>query len=283
MNMLTKVFVVANAVFALLFLAVVFTLVSKEVSWVKATQDTTELYNTVERDFRAYKLDTEQEVQKLKTEKDAATQRANDLQVRVDNLTQNLVLAQRQVEDEKKRVTSQESIAKSLSEQMGKTQADLKTKSDALERANDDLAKQRAIASTAMEGQRDISTALIAAQDQLRAQAITINDLRKQLKTVREVQHAGGSTLLAPAPEAKIQGKIIDIDLNYRLVELNVGERQGVRKGMEFMIVGSGDETPWMGRVKVVTVTADRAGAHIMPITPDPAKIVTGDTVMTDA
>lgn len=278
MNMLTKVFVVTNAVFALLFLAVVFTLWSKEVSWVKATQAVIGRYNLLDREHNQLKLTTQRQVDELTQAKTHAESLLTEARIEKERVSTELSAEKARRTDTDTKFNTVSNALDSQSKQVASLQADVKAKDAENKKLREELALSKAVEESATLSQRAIANELMGKEDQLKTLMGQIRELRERNKVLADASSTG-SGVVAPLPSVNILAKIERVDAERGLVVLNAGERQGVRKNMEFMVTN--DSTGWIGRVRVNTIESDYSVAYILPITPQPIQIAAGDTAST--
>lgn len=276
MNMLTKVFAVTNAVFAVIFLSVVFALWSKETQWVKATSDVVSRHNSVVQAFDKYRLDKEREVEDARSNLQKAEVAVRNSQNEVTRLTGERTALEKDKNTLNAQVATNSDIIKKLTDSADALNKEIKAKSDELETVKGQLAQAKSSLDITIQSQTELAAAVIAKDDMINKQGIEINLLRKQnqeLKTARE----GGPAIGQPMPAAPIVAQVVRTD--GKVVVLNAGERHDVVNGMQFMIVSEKDG--WIGRVQVRKVDPDFSVADIMEVTPDPKKIVPGDRAQT--
>jgi predicted nucleic acid-binding Zn-ribbon protein len=161
----------------------------------------------------------------------------------------------------------------------------------------DDIAssKDRAIEEArAAERERDTAAAAQQEAEMARRDAEArmgelenmLADVRKDLTSTKrkfssvEAQLATMVTLHGPAPATdtpKIDARITGVEADLRLVMLNVGESQGVRRGMTFDVYAG---SVYKGRVSVLNTDDNQSSAKILT-QPDGTSIAQGDNATT--
>lgn len=278
MNMLTKVFVVTNAVFALLFLAVVFTQWSKETNWVQATIDVIGRHNKVYKEYSDYKLKQEAEMANLRLQQQEAEDRRLRAQTENETLTARLAA----VSGERDNLQTQLDTASRTAQANVNLAAEMKTLVDNYKTENatqgEALKVAQATAAAATESLIELGTALVSKDDQIKTLMGQVAKLHGQIAQLNENRDAPGGGVLSPIPARAIETTIAQTD--GVVVVLGAGQAAGVRKDMQFMVTN--DDEGWIGRVQVRTVGENHSVADIMKITPEPSKITAGDVARTD-
>lgn len=274
MNMLTKVFVVANAVLAVIFLSMVFTLWSKETNWVQAAQESQAKYNLLARNYDTQTKALEREAEDHKAARAVAEEQLVKARAEINTQQQKVALLERQLAESNTEKQSaletaktQAELAKSLEEKLAKAQEEGK-------RLGDEILVARANADAATQTQIQIAAELVAKDEQIKTLAATITELRKRIGELAR----GRAEELPVQPKEPINARIEKTD--GKVVVLNAGAAHGVLKGTEFMVTNTADG--WIGRVRVRIVDDHYSVADILPVTPDAAKIIVGDAVSTD-
>ncbi len=275
MNMLTKVFAVTNAVFAVIFLSVVFTLWSKETLWVKATQDVIGRYNRVVQEYLQTKTEQEREIADLKLAREGLAANLQSEKNNVERLTAEVANLSKESADLKEQRDNandisrrQTGLAESFKKDLDEANAEIKKVT-----AERDLANRNAEIATST--QIDVAKELVNKDDQIRVLMAEITKLRVDLNERMNAGREEGAGRPGVIPAVNIVARVARTD--GQVVVLTAGQRHGVVPGMQFMVTNEADG--WLGRVQVRNVDADYSVADILPVTKDPAKIAIGDKV----
>jgi hypothetical protein len=171
-----------------------------------------------------------------------------------------------------------ESDKKAKDAALAQAQANLASNNELLKRAQDDLSKRteeantlRTEAQTAQANERKANDELTKAKDEIRARDNAIADLEKnktdltakveELEIVKRVaQEAGvdvGALLLQPAIA---DAKVIGVDMDMKLVQVNAGSTQKVSRGATLDIVRG---NTYVGRIKIDQVYPNSSAGTI--------------------
>jgi hypothetical protein len=281
MNMLTRVFVVVNAVFALLFLAMTFTLWSKEIRWVEAATEIAKLYNDTTADLERLRQDSGREI--------------GDLTARLDKRDADFRVLEVQYEDRNAEARRLEAVTRDNSERLGEISSGIQTltalneqyKGD-LEKAGVELAGMRGQLLEARQGMeasldqaRGMAKELVAQNDMYRELQKAIHSLREENALLRDALAKSGQGFMPLVPREPVRAQVARVDPENKLVVITAGEAAGVLKGMQFMILNA---EGWLGRAEIVYVEAEQSVGSILPLTPEAniPRITAGDAALTD-
>jgi len=283
MSMVSKVFVVLNFIFAMAFMVATLTLYAKKVNWVQES-----IKNVQVRNALKYQLDELKE----RYDKDIASQNETIRQKisKIDNL--NTEIAGLRSENEKYTRNNAE-LRAAVNQQASNLQA-LTSRFDDLKKSNDQLQADL----DAMRKERDKA---VAAREFAEVQAIeTMADLKeseaelmqlakKNHELVEEILQKDylleearkrgfdPRVLMAGISKVPIAGRVLQVEEAVGLVILNVGEKDKVKPGMEF-VISRGSQ--YVGKVRVRNTYHDMCSAVILPeVTKKPIEIA--DTAQT--
>lgn len=273
MGTLAKIFVVLNMILALCFTVASLTTYAKRIHWVEQMQKAVEESNTIYNKWQEtqgkydalvqqHRVDSNQwaqekeqfteiidlknkETEHLKSVNDEQAKAITQIEVRLDDLNKELA------KKEERNRELQASLDKELQEK-------------AKLRRDTQLAQTRAIEIMAdlKEAEEELMQVSQTNSRLVQRVAVLSDALDRYVRTYGEIPEAMTATSVEP-----INGRVLQVNNKIRLVILSIGEKDGVKKGMEF-VVSRGDT--YLGKVRVRTVYDDMCSATIIPgMTPD--------------
>jgi len=282
MSTLSKIFVVINFILALSFMMATLTLYAKKINWVEESRKNVELRNELK-----FQLDT------LKTRYDADIARQNGIITEKNKTIDNQKTRETDLVSENSTLKAANSDLRSAVDKQASNLQVLTNKFDELKKNNDqllvDLEKMRKERDKAVAAREFAETQAIETMADLKeAEAELMQLSKKNHSLVEEVlqkdylleeAHKRGFDpgLLAPGAGDHIAARVLQVEEAVGIVILNVGEKDKVKAGMEF-VISRGDK--YVGKVRVRNIYQDMSSATILPqLTKEPIQIA--DTAQT--
>lgn len=266
MHMMTKVFIILNALLALIFAVASLTLYAKRVDWVdqtvQAVKETAAFKKKYEEKCAEYdKLDktTSVRIQELKDK----LQEQENLYTEAKNQNSSLQRTNNELTEKISANTDRLNDLQKMLEQKETRNNELQARIDDLIKTNNKFAKDKEFAEKrAIELMADLKQAeaemlqLGKNNAELLEQVATLRiDLQKYISAYGKIPTAAVSS---PVP---ISGRVLQVEEAVDLVMLSVGEKDKVKKGMEFVISRGQD---YVAKVRVRTVYEDMCSAEIL-------------------
>ncbi len=266
MSSVAKIFVVINMLLAFMFLTVSLVLYSKKVNWVEQTQKQTDALGAMaakyEKDSAEWlKRDADQKDQIVALDKDLKAEKAKSEGAQANN------------DELKKMNDGLRGSVDNISDKIEKIQAQLASAEEQagkLREAKEKAEQERDQASASMEFARVQAIEVTADLKEAEAQMVELSkvnaDLMEQVMQMRAALARGGSTgesaVALAGPATPISARVLQVAPEVGIVILNVGEKDQVKAGMEF-VISRGDA--YVGKVKVRNLYQDMSSAVVIP------------------
>jgi chromosome segregation ATPase len=269
MSQLARMFVIVNFLLAAGFLYAAAMFLGLNEEWKTKHEQTTATL-TKERQ------DSERKLKENTTRIDELTRESQTLKEQNSTLGGNLSQLQKANTDATNQIKEKDSTIAKEQGNVQSTNDNLKAAQAELSKRTDEANQLRTAAQEAQTNERKANDELTKAKDEIRNRDNTIAELEKtktdlttkveNLELVAEGARRAGfniADIVAPAPIA--DAKVIAVDADMKLVQVNAGSTQKVARG-GFLDIVRGDR--YIGRIKIDQVYPNSAAGTISVLKP---------------
>jgi len=282
MSTLSKIFVVLNFVLAVAFMVTTLTLYAKKSNWVEESRKNVELRNALKYQLDKLKGKYDGDVAHLNTILEGARKDAKDKGSRLTEETAEKGKWQGQAEGLRSDLTKQAADINALGAKfatLDEANKRLQDESTAMRAERDKAVAAREFAETqSIETVADLKEAEAELMQLAKKNAGLVEDVLQKDYMIEQARKRGYDVRSGAAAAAKfVPGKVLQVEEAVNIVILNVGEKDEVKPGMEF-VISRGDK--YVGKVRVRNIYRDMCSATILPEMTKEALQV-GDTAQT--
>lgn len=277
MSTLSKIFVVFNFLVALSFMIASLTLYSKKVNWVDEARKNVEQRNKLKNDILNLQNMFDKSDEKLKKEISEKNTELGKLRTeKTDFLKQNSELLGQNTELRTANSKHADNVANHLKRISELEQKDVKQLAElkAVRAERDKSVLSRQFAETqAIETMADLKESEAELMQLAKKNHKMMTEIMQQSILLDKARQAGfGETITASmANITPVNGRVLQVELAVGIVILNVGEKDKVKKGMEFVISRG---SKYVGKVRIRNVYPDMCSAVILrDVTPETIEI----------
>ncbi len=266
MNFTGKMFIFLIFILAIGLMSFTVAVTSTQQNWREATQN-------LQTKLNESKTENQDLVQEIFRLQEALETERNDRAIQVAKLETEL----RGDGDGKTGALAKKA---ELQSQVAAKEAELRTKSEELMTSQNDLQAHLVELKTLRKETADFNRArdeavktVVEMTDQLNQALAEVDRLKE--REIQLTQQLGQQQQLIAyhgilendrgQQPPKVEGRILGLNNSRKMVEISIGSDDGILRGHELQVFRTGPQTKYLGQIKVVSTSRDRAVASIVP------------------